>query len=390
MPVFAARGERYFTDGLRDISGDRRLAILAVCAVEWRGAIADAVVETHDRVVGQTFRSAKRLCDARIQDSRTVLHDTLDAFRTLGAALLEAKGDGAPLEEAVVAACGWQKLEGVVAAAAQLSDTMSADPLAHVVQGWPRFRRYAPRMLRALDIQASGAGEHILAALRAIGGGSRDMPRTFLRRHSRWQQHLNARPAGDRRLWEVAALFHMRNAFRSGDIWLAHSRRYGDVMHALVLIEAAQATARLAVPFDAQDWLAGRRVRLAEGLERLAAAARHGRIPGATIENGALKIGRPATAVPGEADELVLDLYRRLPEARITDILLEVDVATGFTDAFAHLRTGAPCRDRIGLLNVLLAEGLKPGAQQDGRGPPIPMTSSSFRGSRAGISRARR
>ena len=131
------QGERYFTDGLRDISGDRRLAILAVCAVEWRGAIADAVVETHDRIVGQTFRSAKRRCDARIQDSRTVLHDTLAAFRTLGAALLEAKGDGAPLEEAVAAAGGWQKLEGVVAAAEQLSDTMSADPLAHVVQGWP-------------------------------------------------------------------------------------------------------------------------------------------------------------------------------------------------------------------------------------------------------------
>ena len=88
------QGERYFTDGLRDISSDRRLAILAVCAVEWRGAIADAVVETHDRIVGQTFRSAKQRCDARLQDSSTVLHDTLADFRTLGAALLEAKGDG--------------------------------------------------------------------------------------------------------------------------------------------------------------------------------------------------------------------------------------------------------------------------------------------------------
>ena len=237
------QGERYFTDGLRDISGDRRLAILAVCAVEWRGAIADAVVETHDRIVGQTFRSAKQRCDERLQDARAVLHDTLDAFRTLGTALLEAKGDGAPLEEAVAAVGGWQKLEGVVAAAEQLNDTMSADPLAHVVQGWPRFRRYAPRMLRALDIQASGAGEPILAALRTIEAGSQDLPRTFLRRNSRWHQHLNARPAGDRRLWEVAALFHMRDGFRSGDIWLAHSRRYGDVKRALAPIEAAHAAA---------------------------------------------------------------------------------------------------------------------------------------------------
>ena len=355
------QGERYFTDGLRDISGDRRLAILAVCAVEWRGAIADAVVETHDRVVGQTFRSAKRLCDARVQDSRTVLHDTLDAFRTLGAALLEAKGDGAPLEEAVAAACGWEKLEGVVAVAAQLSDTMSADPLAHVVQGWPRFRRYAPRMLRLLDIRASSAGEHLLVALQAIGSAARDMPATFLRRNSKWQRHLNARPAGDRRLWEVAALFHMRDAFRSGDIWLAHSRRYGDVKRALVPIEAAHATVRLGVPFEPGEWLVERRSCLAEGLERLADAARHGMIPGGAIENGVLRISRPASVTPEDTDALVLDLYRRLPEVRITDILLEADTAIGFTDAFTHLRTGAPCKDRIGLLNVLLAEGLNLG-----------------------------
>ena len=67
------------------------------------------------------------------------------------------------------------------------------------------------------------------------------------------------------------------------------------------------------------------------------------------------------TGKPEDVDELVLDLYRRLPEVRITDILLEVDAATGFTDAFTHLRTGALCQDRIGLLNVLLAEGLNLG-----------------------------
>ncbi len=43
---------------------------------------------------------------------------------------------------------------------------------------------------------------------------------------------------------------------------------------------------------------------------------------------------------------------------------LEVDAALGFTDAFPHLRTGAPCRDRSGLLNVLLAEGLNLGLRK--------------------------
>ena len=107
--------------------------------------------------------------------------------------------------------------------------------------------------------------------------------------------------------------------------------------------------------------MAEHKARLVEGLDRLADAAHHGRIPRGAIENGELRIGRPATVMPEDVDELVLDLYRRLPEVRITDILLEVDAATGFTDAFTHLRTGAPCKDRIGLLNVLLAEGLNLG-----------------------------
>ena len=45
----------------------------------------------------------------------------------------------------------------------------------------------------------------------------------------------------------------------------------------------------------------------------------------------------PETAVPDGAADLVADLYRRMPEARITDILLEVDDATRFTEVFKKL-----------------------------------------------------
>ena len=93
-------------------------------------------------------------------------------------------------------------------------------------------------------------------------------------------------------------------------------------------------------------------------LERLAKAARAGAIPGGVIRDGGLNIDRLAADPPEGADELILDLYKRIPDTRITDILMDVDDAIGFTDAFVHLRTGAPCKDKIGLLNVLLAEGV--------------------------------
>jgi hypothetical protein len=299
------QGERCFADGLRDISSDRRLAVIAVCAVAWRVALADAAIETHDRIVGRTWQGAKTLCDAKIADAKTAVQDSLRAFKSLGAALLGARSDGAPVDQATELACGRERLEGLVATAAKLTDTMAADPLAHVGQGYHRFRRYAPRMLRALDIQAAGIVTPLLQASTLIADDEKPeiRPVGFLRRGSKWHRHLNAQQEDGHRLWEVAVLFHLRDAFRSGDIWVPYSRRYSDLKQALVPAEAVKDTPGLAVPFDPEAWLADRKARMADGLARLAKAARAGAIPGGSIENGILKLDRLSAAVPEEADE---------------------------------------------------------------------------------------
>jgi hypothetical protein len=94
------------------------------------------------------------------------------------------------------------------------------------------YHRFPP--LRAQDAApARHAGAPIatplLAAVAMLRNGIKvDPPVDFLRPNSKWHRHLRAEPSGDHRLWEIAVLFHIRDAFRSGDIWLAGSRRYGD------------------------------------------------------------------------------------------------------------------------------------------------------------------
>ena len=68
------QGERHFADGLREMLDSRRLAILAVCAVEWQAGVADTLIETHDRIVGRIWREAAKLCDARIDDAKTAVY----------------------------------------------------------------------------------------------------------------------------------------------------------------------------------------------------------------------------------------------------------------------------------------------------------------------------
>ncbi len=117
-------------------------------------------------------------------------------------------------------------------------------------------------------------------------------------------------------------------------------------------------------PLRPEEWLADRQARLEIRLRELGRAARMGTIPGGSIENGVLHIEKLEAAAPDGAENMVLDLYKEIPPSRITDLLLEVDAATGFCEAFTHLRTGAPCSDRIGLMNVILAEGINLGLRK--------------------------
>lgn len=303
------QGERYFADGLRDLPDDRRHAILAVCFVEWRAAISDAVVETHDRIVGKTWREGQRLCAARAEDVKSSVEHTLRSFRDLGSSMLEAKNDGSSVVEAVSSSTGWSDLEVLVATASQLTDTLSLNPIAHLVQGHNRFRRYVPRMLHLLEINGAHVASPLLAAIDLIENGARHtVPTDFLRRSSKWHQYLKVQEPGDQRLWEVAVLFHLRDAFRSGDIWLAQSKRYGDLKQVLVPATTAAASARLAVPLDPEQWLADRHAHMEIGLEKLSQAAKRGTIPGGAIEDGVLQLSRLPTQTPNGAADLLFDL----------------------------------------------------------------------------------
>lgn len=216
------------------------------------------------------------------------------------------------------------------------------------------------------ETKGAPVAEGLIAAAQSIGEtrALTTAVTSFLRPNSKWHRYLRAQDRGDNRLWEIAVLFHLRDGFRSGDVWLDHSRRYGDLKQVLVPMASAQTSSRMAVPIDPHAWLGDRKARISDGLKRLARAARDGAIPHGSIEDGTLRIDRLIADVPENAEELVLDLYRRMPPVRITDILLEVDAAVGFSDAFPHLRTGAPCSDQVGLLNVLLAEGLNLGLRK--------------------------
>ncbi|OWK25516.1 hypothetical protein AJ87_09160 [Rhizobium yanglingense] len=132
-------------------------------------------------------------------------------------------------------------------------------------------------MLRLLDLQAAPVAVPLLEAAITLRNGAKSaITSEFLRPNSKWHRHLRTQDSRDIRLWEIAVLFHLRDAFRSGDIWLVRSRRYADLKQALVPAQAVVESGHLAVPLRPEEWLAERQAHLDIRLRELGRAARAG------------------------------------------------------------------------------------------------------------------
>jgi len=217
-------------------------------------------------------------------------------------------------------------------------------------------------LVETLDIRGNEASKPITAAIDALKSlndkNSRasdgHLPITFVR--PKWRSHLVKNL--DRKTWETALLFSLRDSFRSGDLWLKSGRRYGQLSNNLVPIESVRSNNLLSVPFEAQQWLNSREAQLQLPMSVAAEAAKKGLLSNSSIKDGKLVLTKLARKSPESTNEIILSLYRKLPQMRITDLLLEVDNDLKFTEAFTDIRTGSPCRDQIGLLTALLSDSV--------------------------------
>lgn len=180
------QGERYFAKDVRLLALTRRLATFAACAIEWKSELADALVDTHQRVVGASWRQAKKLAEGNVTSTRPTLENTLASFAELGTEMLMAKNDNLSLVAVVERVLGWEKLGSLVATATHLIDPLASDPYAFAAKGVFKFRRYAPRMAKTLKFESAPETRRLLDAVLATGSGEFDPDaHPFLAKRSR-------------------------------------------------------------------------------------------------------------------------------------------------------------------------------------------------------------
>ena len=183
-----------------------------------------------------------------------------------------------------------------------------------------------------------------------------------MRRH--WVNSASA--STDRRYYELCALSELKNALRSGDIWVQGSRQFKDFEDYLVPLEKFARLKQtselpLAVATDCDKYLHDRLTLLEAQLAIVNRMALANDLPDAIITESGLKITPLDAAVPETAQALIDQTAMALPHIKITELLLEVDEWTGFTRHFAHLKSGDEAKDKYLLLSTLLADAINLG-----------------------------
>ena len=170
----------------------------------------------------------------------------------------------------------------------------------------------------------------------------------------------------DRRAWEVCVLSELRDRLRAGDVWVRGSRRYRNFEDCLLpkptfAALRAEGPLPVGVEEDVESHLATKRDALAAAMADVAVLAKAGQLPDAVLDETGLRITPLRAETPPEALRAAQDAYGMLPRPRITDLLLEVDSWTRFSDCFTHQRSGRPVKERAALLTTILADGINLG-----------------------------
>ncbi|NPS41510.1 Tn3 family transposase [Pseudomonas aeruginosa] len=368
----AREGGQMTPKDLGKFEPQRRYATLAAVVLESTATVIDELVDLHDRILVKLFSGAKHKHQQQFQKQGKAINDKVRLYSKIGQALLEAKESGSDPYAAIEAVIPWDEFTESVSEAELLARPEGFDHLHLVGENFATLRRYTPALLEVLELRAAPAAQGVLAAVQTLREMNADnlrkvpadAPTAFIK--PRWKPLVITPEGLDRRFYEICALSELKNALRSGDIWVKGSRQFRDFDDYLLPAEKFAALKReqalpLAINPNSDQYLEERLQLLDEQLATVARLAKDNELPDAILTESGLKITPLDAAVPDRAQALIDQTSQLLPRIKITELLMDVDDWTGFSRHFTHLKDGAEAKDRTLLLSAILGDAINLG-----------------------------
>ena len=368
----AREGAQTAAHQIEEYEAGRRYATLVAIAMDTMATLTDEIIDLNDRLMGSFFTKARNRFAKDFAESGKAINDKVRLFDQIGTALIDARTKGTDPFAAIESILSWEEFTATVQEASKLARDESFDHLRLVGDYYSQLRRYEPTFLSTFEFRGGRVVESLLAAVDCLRNMNdnklrklpESAPTEFLRK--RWASLIYTEQGIERKFYEFAVMSELKNALRSGDESVVGSRQFKDFDEYLLPKSTFADRLRtgqhgLAIATNASTYLAERLEQLRTELDHTARLAESGELPDATLKQDGLKITPLGNEVPDTAEAFKAKAFALLPHVKITDLLLEVDQWTNFTEHFGHLKTERAAPDRSLLLTAVLADALNLG-----------------------------
>jgi TnpA family transposase len=369
--LLARLGRKYTVQALRRMGPERRYPIVLSLLKQTLMDVTDESIDIFDVCIASRHKKARKA----LEDYQKAMAETTETHSQL----LQAIGD-VVLDETVTDTRLRQAIyhhipRDTLQAAVQEARTLRR-PNGHLDfldDHYSYIRQFAPQFLSTLTFESHQDKEPVLKALevlRSLNTTKRrklpeETPVDFV--PDNWRRFVMSNDPPDRRSYELCALSTLRDKLRAGDIYLPNSRCYTDPETFLIPRSQWPRLRQDVCQELGLDPTGAKRLRdRAQALRDLLPRVDRllDRHDGIRMEHGELIVPMDkGDELPASARALEEHVSRRMPHVDLTDLLLEVDQWTGFSQHLTHAAGGQPRTDAL-LLHLhaaVLAQGTNMG-----------------------------
>jgi hypothetical protein len=220
---------------LAQSSPERRYPALLAFAAQRVVEVTDELVDLFDRLLGEANAKARKRLGEYQQSIAAAANDKVLLLAEIARVLLDPDVDDADRSARLFAVVPQGRLAAALADCERIARPADNSHIDLLGDPYSRLRQCVPRLLEVLTFRAHRDARELLAGIEVLRELNRtgrrkvprDAPLTFVPKV--WMPFVVSGPdTVSRRFWELALLWRLRDGLRSGEVWVAGSRRYAD------------------------------------------------------------------------------------------------------------------------------------------------------------------